>query len=850
MIKRLLLSAFLLSFYCIPVFTQGVIIHESTGAKDTVVIAGVDSITIGQKLYIHRSTGQKDSIQVSSIDSITYNISITPQPIVESISPSYMLMGSSGFTLTVTGQNFFPSSIIKWNGVGLTTIYLSSNQLQAVVSGSDLTTAGTASVTVYTPAPGGGLSSAATFSKLAVTTETFESGTIKSAYAVANDTLKTGVWSLSDALVGNSTSDRKNGSRSARIRLSGTMTMKFDLINGVSNATVMHAKYGSDANTTWGLWYSTNQGTSWTQSGSNITTSDTVLQTATFAINLSGSVRFEIRKADGASARTNFDDISFTDYVAATNPVPAITSLSPSSIIAGNANFSLTVTGNSFVSSSVIQWNGSNLSTTFISATQLQATIPAASVANAGTASVSVYSPAQGGGTSSALTFTISSGTNPAPVISTLSPASTAAGSSMFTLTVEGSNFVSSSVVQWNGTGLTTTYVSATQLQASVPAVNVESTGSANITVYSPTPGGGTSSALTFTISAATNPVPVLTSLSPASIPVGNADFTLTVTGSGFIASSVIKWNGTSLTTSYVSATQLQATIPAASVAIAGTASVTIYTPTPGGGTSSVQSFSIYTPVSNVNLTMGNPSGAVHDANYPANYLIMRGQYCESYNRDRGIPNWVSWQLSQAWLGSASRGTFKTDASLPSGWYQVSTGDYTGSGFSRGHMCPSADRTLTEADNDTVFLMSNIIPQNQNNNGGPWEKLETYCRALATQGYVLYIVSGGYGDGGVQTDSTAVIYTINGGKIAVPAKTWKVVLVLPAGTNDVSRVTSSTRCIAVLMDNANIPATDSWGNYRVSVDYIESLTGYDFFSNVPTSVQATIESVVDTGATN
>ena len=151
--------------------------------------------------------------------------------------------------------------------------------------------------------------------------------------------------------------------------------------------------------------------------------------------------------------------------------------------------------------------------------------------------------------------------------------------------------------------------------------------------------------------------------------------------------------------------------------------------------------------------------------------------------------------------------------------------------------------------NDSVFYMTNMIPQNQTNNGGPWEILEGYCRALALQGNVLYIISGGVGDGGVPLLRTDTVYTIQSGKIAVPAKTWKVIMVLPAGTNDVSRVTTTTRCIAVVMDNDNGPF-NAWSTYRTSVDSVEALTGYDFFSNVSPSIQAVIEAVVDTGPTN
>lgn len=240
-------------------------------------------------------------------------------------------------------------------------------------------------------------------------------------------------------------------------------------------------------------------------------------------------------------------------------------------------------------------------------------------------------------------------------------------------------------------------------------------------------------------------------------------------------------------------------------------------------------------PSSSVHLTMGNPSGATTDVGQPTNYLMEKPQYAMSYHRDNGRPNWVSWHLDTTWLGSTPRqDSFRPDTSLPVGWYQVLGTDFSGSGYDRGHMCPSADRTKTVADNDSTFLMSNMIAQAPTNNQQTWANLESYCRTLANAGNELYIISGGNGNSGF----------IANGHVAIPTTTWKVIMVLPSGTNDVSRVTTSTRLIAVSVPNNNNVVSD-WRQYRVSVDSVEALTGYDFFSNVPTSIQATIESLVD-----
>jgi endonuclease G len=248
------------------------------------------------------------------------------------------------------------------------------------------------------------------------------------------------------------------------------------------------------------------------------------------------------------------------------------------------------------------------------------------------------------------------------------------------------------------------------------------------------------------------------------------------------------------------------------------------------------------------NLALGNPSGAVASTAYPTNYLLTKTQYTMSYNRDQGKPNWVSWHLSSAWLGSTARqDNFAADATLPSGWYQVKATDYSGSGFDRGHNCPSADRTGSVADNSATFLMSNMMPQAPQNNQQTWAGLENYARTLVNAGNELYIICGSYGKGG--TGSNGYYTTVAGGNVTVPANCWKVIVVLPNGSSDVSRITTSTRVIAINTPNNNSLST-SWGTYRTSVDAIEAATGYDLLSAIPASIQSTLEARTDSGPTN
>jgi endonuclease G len=390
--------------------------------------------------------------------------------------------------------------------------------------------------------------------------EGFEAGG-KTAYAAANVTLGSGSWHLNEALTGNLSSDRKTGSFSARVRETGTVRMNFNVATA-GTVSAQHAKYGTDANSTWELWKSTNSGGSWTKVGSTVTTSSTTLQTASFTVNSSVPVRFEFRKVSGGANRLNLDNIQITSFAAPT--------------------------------------------------------------------------------------------------------------------------------------------------------------------------------------------------------------------------------------------------------------------PTP-------------TPPTSVHLTLGNPSGAVTNTAAFDNYLMIKPQYALAYHRDRGTPVWTSWHLDSTWLGTTPRqDDFRADTSLPAGWYQVLGTDYSGSGYDRGHMTPSADRTKTVADNSSTFLMTNMIPQLPANNQGPWASLESYCRTLAGSGNELYIVSGGYGTQG----------TIASGHVTVPSQTWKVIIVLPSGTNDAARVTTSTRAIAVIMPNSGSINSD-WRTYRVSVDQVEALTGFDFFANAPDAAENLIEALVD-----
>ena len=197
---------------------------------------------------------------------------------------------------------------------------------------------------------------------------------------------------------------------------------------------------------------------------------------------------------------------------------------------------------------------------------------------------------------------------NLVPSLSSIAPTSRTAGSAAFSLAVNGSNFSNVSKVRWNGAERPTTFVSATQLTAQIPASDIATVGSAQVSVVNPAPGGGASQALAFAINAtppppADNPAPVLSSMTPATASAGGSAFTLTATGTGFTATSKLRWNGADRSTTFTSTTQLTAAIPATDIAAAGSAQVSVFTPTPGGGTSAAQSFTISTAPAAQNLT-------------------------------------------------------------------------------------------------------------------------------------------------------------------------------------------------------------------------------------------------------
>lgn len=234
------------------------------------------------------------------------------------------------------------------------------------------------------------------------------------------------------------------------------------------------------------------------------------------------------------------------------------------------------------------------------------------------------------------------------------------------------------------------------------------------------------------------------------------------------------------------------------------------------------------TVTQSVHLKYGNPSRA---NNNPNNYLIAKPEYAISYNCKTGIANWASWQLDRSWLGDIRRSdNFMPNAELPADCYAVRPRDYTGSNYDRGHLVPSGDRTGSRINNESTFMMTNVIPQSPSNNREVWRELEEYSRNLAYRGKELYIVAGGKG----------IAKKIASSKVVVPKYTWKVILILDDG-DEITTDKAST--IAVWMPNSESVRNTDWQEYVVSVDRVEQETGYNFFANLPKRVQRQIEKV-------
>jgi subtilisin family serine protease len=459
-----------------------------------------------------------------------------PVPMISSFTPARVRAGSDN-TLTITGSGFNTFSVMHWNGSPRPTTVISTTQLRGTLTAADVASAGTGQVSVVAPAPGGGSSSS-----LPVPIDPPPSLTVSSTTVAPGS--------------------------------SATVTLS----NGLGGDFAWLALAASGASDTAYL--------KWTYVGAGITERTWTVTMPTTA----GPYEFRLFR-DNGYVRVATSPVVTVDPNA--HPTPIATSLSPSRTVVGGAGFSLTVNGSQFTSDSSVRWNGSVRPTTFVSSTQLRASIAAADIAAAGSVQVTVSTPAPAGGTSGPLTFTIA----PPPSI-TVSTTTAQTGTNVTATLTGGLGGVGDWLALAPAAAGNTTYVQ----YIFVGAGTFDRTWTVAMPATSGTyefrlflDGGYTRAATSpvVTVVPGPNPVPALTSLSPSTMLVGGGAFSLVVKGNGFASSSVVRWNGADRATTYVNSSELRAAITAADVASAGTSQVTVFSPAPGGGTSSALPFSV-----------------------------------------------------------------------------------------------------------------------------------------------------------------------------------------------------------------------------------------------------------------
>ncbi len=356
--------------------------------------------------------------------------------------------------------------------------------------------------------------------------------------------------------------------------------------------------------------------TTLTLTGAGFTSSSTVhLDAEVLATTFTSAQQLTALLGAGSTTSARVASVTVVDGPASTsglsltiaNPAPTLSALTPSQAPLNSAALTLTLTGSGFNASSTATFDGAATAVTLISPTTLTVQVPTLTVARA--YPVVVSNPAPGGGSSTSLSLTAVALSG--PVVTGLSPNPTLENAAI-SLTVSGGGFScsgQSSVVLLNGATLTPSGCTATQLVVAAPAL---AAGSYPVSVRNGA--GGTPSAAVLLDVIAPNPVPTLTSLTPASAASGQAGFTVTLSGTGFVSGAVATWNGAARPTTVVSATQATASVSSADVASAGTAQVGVTNPAPGGGASNTLSFTIAqsNPVPTVSAL--SPCGAVAGA--------------------------------------------------------------------------------------------------------------------------------------------------------------------------------------------------------------------------------------------
>ncbi len=287
-------------------------------------------------------------------------------------------------------------------------------------------------------------------------------------------------------------------------------------------------------------------------------------------------------------------------------PTPVISSISPTSLSAGSSAQTITVMGSGFTSSSVIEVGGVAEVTTYVSSTELTATVPATQLASGTQLPIVVSNGSTTRSSGTPVNLVVN---NPSPTIASVSPAIEIVGATSSVVTVTGSGFVSTTAIDVNGSARSTSYTSATQVTVSLTASDLSAAGTLSLTASNPTPGGGTSTA----VSVAVNNPPIGTiQLNPSVLVAGTTtSATITVTGNTFVPSSVVQVNGAPRATTYVNATTLTFVATVADQATQTTLFVSVTNPAPGGGTSFISNLTVSAPTATPVISSVSPNSFI-----------------------------------------------------------------------------------------------------------------------------------------------------------------------------------------------------------------------------------------------
>ena len=203
-----------------------------------------------------------------------------------------------------------------------------------------------------------------------------------------------------------------------------------------------------------------------------------------------------------------------------------------------------------------------------------------------------------------------------------------------------------------------------------------------------------------------------------------------------------------------------------------------------------------------------------------------RFAYTVSYNHDTCQPNWVAWSLTRAHAsGKLKRGDFEDDMDMPSP--KGTKADYYNSGYDRGHLCPAGDNKWNQKAMDECFLMTNMCPQTHSLNAGIWNSIEQQCRTWAKKYGKVYIVCG-------PIFLNKQHRKLGKNKVVVPDAFFKVIL----------RTGKNTQAIGFICRNQRATGLQK-KDFVNSVDEVERITDYDFFSKLPDNIEKKIEAKAD-----